>query len=258
MSKTLQTKSSNNRTVILLIILVLSVFLLSGCQQSNTPANGNSTTNGNSAVNKTTTVSSNANSSTPSNANTTAPSGDSSKLEKKANAIVGKWETTTALDDKITFDFSPPKKEGETYVGTYVFDVNGSKDPSAKYIVSGDKMIKFFNEEGKEYPLIKVSISDDGQTLMYDDQKGGKTKLTKASSATTKSTESASGEKGDCTLKEDNAEFFISATEKTVKLKKGTIVQYIMFGNQGLAVVKAKIGKKWMRGEIADDALDCR
>jgi hypothetical protein len=258
MSKTLQTKSSNNRTVILLIIIVLSVFLLSGCQQSNTPANGNSTTNGNSAVNKTTTVSSNANSSTPSNANTTAPSGDSSKLEKKANAIVGKWETTTALDDKITFDFSQPKKEGETYVGTYKFIVNDdTSEPPAKYIVSGDKMIKFFNAEGKEYPLIKVSISDDGQTLMYDDQKGGKTKLTKAGSATTKSTESASGEKGDCTLKEENAEFFISATEKTVKLKKATPIKYVMFGNQGIAVVEAKIDGKWVRGEIEAILLDC-
>lgn len=250
MSEPLRAKSSNNRIVIFLMILGLFVFLISGCSQSNNPANGNSAAN-NSAVN------SNANNSTPTNANATAPSPETSKLEQKANAIVGKWETTTALDDKITFDFSQPKKEGETYVGTYVFDVNGSKDPSAKYVVSNDKMIKFFNEEGKEYPLIKVSISDDGQTLSYYDQKGGTTKLTKAGSQTSKTTDSADKEKGDCTVKADNTDFFIEETEKTVKLKKGTSVQYVMFGNQGLAIVKAQIDGKWVRGEIKDDLIDC-
>ncbi len=250
MSKTLRAKSSNNRIVIFLMILGLFVFLMSGCQRSNNPANGNSAAN-NSAV------SSNANNSTPTNANATAPSPETSKLEQKANSIVGKWETTTALDDKITFDFSQPKKEGETYVGTYVFDVNGSKDPSAKYVVSNDKMIKFFDAEGGEYPLIKVSISDDGQTLSYYDQKGGTTKLTKVGSQTNKTTDSADKEKGDCTVKADNTDFFIEETEKTVKLKKGTSVQYVMFGNQGLAVVKAQIDGKWVRGEIKDDLIDC-
>lgn len=250
MRETLRTRSFNNRIVFLLMILGLSVFGLSGCQRSN----GNS--NSNSAASNTT-VSNNANSSTPTNANTTSQSSAPSKLAQKANAIVGKWETTTALDDKITFDFSQPKKEGETYVGTYVFDVNGSKDPSAKYVVSGDKLIKFFNEEGKEYPLIKVSISDDGQTLNYYDQKGGTTKLTKVGSQTSKPTDSADKEKGDCTVKEDNAEFFNEATEKTVKLKKGTSIQYVQFGNQGIAIVKARIDGKWVRGEIQDVLLDC-
>ena len=256
MNKTVSMKSFNNQTYKLAIILGLCAFLAIGCSRSNNPANGNSSANSNSAANNTT-VSNNANSSTTTNANTTAPSSEPSKLEQKANGIVGKWETTTALDDKITFDFSQPKKEGETYVGTYVFDVNGSKDPSAKYVVSNDKMIKFFNEEGKVYPLIKVSISDDGQTLMYDDQKGGKTKLTKAGSQAKTTTDSANKEKGDCTVKADNTEFFISATEKTVKLKKGTSVQYEMFGNQGIAIVKAQIDGKWVKGEIQDVLLDC-
>ncbi len=229
-------------------IIGLAVFSAIGCQRSNNSANTNSA-NSNTAVNKS--------NSTPTNSNTISPNSETSKIEQKANAIVGKWETTTALDDKITFDFSQPKKEGETYVGTYVFDVNGSKDPSAKYVVSGDKMIKFFDAEGKEYPLIKVSISDDGQTLSYYDQKGGTTKLTKAGSQTSKTTDSADKEKGDCTVKADNTDFFIEETEKTVKLKKGTSLQYIMFGNQGLAVVKAQIDGKWVKGEIKDDLINC-
>lgn len=72
-----------------------------------------------------------------------------------------------------------------------------------------------------------------------------------------KPSDSASGETGDCTVKADNAEFFIEATEKTVKLKKGTQIQYVMFGNQGIAVVKAQIDGKWVRGEIQDELLDC-
>ncbi|MBP6004133.1 MAG: hypothetical protein KA746_11925 [Pyrinomonadaceae bacterium] len=223
-----------------------AIFVSIGCSGSVAPANNSAANNSN--------VSGNANNS---NANAAAPKAEPSNLEKKANAIVGKWETTTGLDDKVTFDFGQPQKEGETYVGTYVFDVNGSKDPSARYAVSGDKMIKFFNQEGKEYPLIKVSVSDDGQTLMYEDQKGGKTKLTKAGSQASKSAEPAGGEKGDCTVKADNTDFFIEATEKTVKLKKGTSIKYIQFGNQGLAIVKAQIDGKWQRGEVQDDSIDC-
>ena len=72
-----------------------------------------------------------------------------------------------------------------------------------------------------------------------------------------KQNDSADKEKGDCTVKADNTDFFIEETEKTVKLKKGTSLQYIVFGNQGLAVVKAQIDGKWVRGEIKDDLIDC-
>ena len=60
-----------------------------------------------------------------------------------------------------------------------------------------------------------------------------------------------------CKVKKNNTDFFVEATEKTVKLKKGNLLQYIMFGNQGLAVVKAKIGKKWVKGEILLDDTTC-
>lgn len=251
-----QTKNNNfSRRFLRVGIVIFSVIFAFGCGRTTAPANGNTaaninTANANTAVNNL--------SSTPTNTNTTASTSTSSPIEQKANAIVGKWETTTALDDKIAFDFGQPKKEGETYVGTYTFYVNDTNDAPAKYIVSADKTIKFFNEEGKEYPLIKVSISDDGKTLMYDDQKGGKTKLTKAGSQTSKTTDSADKEKSDCTVKADNAEFFIEATEKTVKLKKGTSINVRSWDmHQGLYAVKAQIDGKWVEGEINYELIDC-
>ncbi len=57
-----------------------------------------------------------------------------------------------------------------------------------------------------------------------------------------------------CKVKKNNADFFIEATEKTVKLKKGTVLKWTIFDlNQGLIVVETKIGKKWTRGEILMD-----
>lgn len=232
-------------------IVILSVIFAFGCGQSNTPANGNTAANGN------------ANSaSTPANAaaansNTAAPASAASPIEQKANAIAGKWETTTALDDKIAFDFGQPKKEGETYVGTYKFVVNDDKsEPPAKYAISGDKMIKFFTDGGREYPLIKVSVSDDGKTLMYFDQKDGQSKLTKVSDSA--KNDGTAETKADCKVQKDNADFFVEATEKTVKLKKGTLINVVSWEmHQGLYAVKANINGKWERGEINVDLIDC-
>lgn len=241
------------RRVVKLTILGLLVFSLLGCQQTNNPANGNTATNGNSANSNTTVIKSD---STATNSNTVSPNSESAGIEQKANAIVGKWATTTAMDDKIAFDFSPSKKEGETYVGTYTFYVNDTKDAPAKYVVSGDKMIKFFDKEGKEYPLIKVSVSDDGKSLSYTDQKGGLSKLTKVTDST-KQTETAEI-KEDCKVKKDNAIFLVTTTEKTIKLKKGTSISWtIPDMHQGIIVVKAKVGNKWVQGEIKLDYTTC-
>ncbi len=60
-----------------------------------------------------------------------------------------------------------------------------------------------------------------------------------------------------CKVTKANAEFFVSAAEKTMKLKKGTSLRIIMFGGQGVVVVKAKIGKKWIKGEIQIDDTTC-
>lgn len=233
-----------------LAIAALMIIFAFGCSRTNNAVNVNVAVNTSSA-NSNAALSNSV--STPTTTNSAA-----SPIEQKANAIVGKWETTTALDDKIAFDFSQPKKEGETFVGTYTFYVNDTKDAPAKYVVSNDKMIKFFDAEGGAYPLIKVSISDDGKTLMYNDQKGGKTKLTKAGSPANKPTDSTKKEESDCTVIADNADYFVSATEKTIKLKKGTSVNVRSWDmHQGLYAVKAQIDGKWVEGEINYELIDC-
>jgi len=49
-----------------------------------------------------------------------------------------------------------------------------------------------------------------------------------------------------------------SATEKFVKLKKGTALRIVMFGGQGVVVVRAKIGTKWYKGEIKAEETSCQ
>ncbi|MCD9187812.1 MAG: hypothetical protein LUM44_15430 [Pyrinomonadaceae bacterium] len=62
-----------------------------------------------------------------------------------------------------------------------------------------------------------------------------------------------------CKVRKNNADFFIEATEKTVKLKKGTVLRWSIFDlQQGLIVVETKIGGKWTRGEILMDDTTCR
>ncbi|MBX7055857.1 MAG: hypothetical protein K1X36_12965 [Pyrinomonadaceae bacterium] len=60
-----------------------------------------------------------------------------------------------------------------------------------------------------------------------------------------------------CKVTMDNAEFFYSSSGKVVKLKKGTELRIVVFGGQGVVVVKAKIGKKWIKGEIKIDDTSC-
>jgi len=62
-----------------------------------------------------------------------------------------------------------------------------------------------------------------------------------------------------CKVSKNNANFFVSSTEKNIKLKKGTSLLWTIPDlNQGLIVVKAKIGKKWIKGEILMDDTTCR
>ncbi len=68
----------------------------------------------------------------------------------------------------------------------------------------------------------------------------------------------ASAQNNACKVTKNNADFFVSATEKTMKLKKGTSLRIVMFGGQGVVVVKAKVGKKWVKGEIQIDDTTCR
>lgn len=60
-----------------------------------------------------------------------------------------------------------------------------------------------------------------------------------------------------CKVTKNNAEFFYSSSGKVVKLRKGTALKIVVFGGQGIVVVKAKIGTKWVRGEIKIDETSC-
>lgn len=61
-----------------------------------------------------------------------------------------------------------------------------------------------------------------------------------------------------CKVQKNNANFFVRATEKTIKLKAGTLLSWtIKDMHQGLILVKAKIGKKWVQGEILLDDTTC-
>lgn len=61
-----------------------------------------------------------------------------------------------------------------------------------------------------------------------------------------------------CKVKKNNANFFVTATEKDMKLKKGTVLSWTIPNlHQGLIVVKAKVGKKWIQGEILLDDTTC-
>lgn len=62
-----------------------------------------------------------------------------------------------------------------------------------------------------------------------------------------------------CKVKKNNARFFVSATERFITLKKGTVLSWTIFDmQQGLIVVKAKVGKSWVKGEILMDDTTCR
>lgn len=67
------------------------------------------------------------------------------EIEKKAKAIVGRWETTTVTDDLVAFEFGQPKAEGDTFVGTYTFFVNDRQEAPAKYVVTREDVIRFFS-----------------------------------------------------------------------------------------------------------------
>jgi len=220
-----------------LAIAGVLLFSATGCRQSKKPADSNSA------------VSSETNAGTSGSA--AIPD-----IGEKANAIVGQWETTTAMGDKIRFEFAPSKIEGDSYAGMYTFYVNDTKDAPAKYTVTADSMIKFFNDLGQEYPLIKVSVSSDGKTINYFDQKDVSSQLTKSPLPVKQNAIAAVKE--DCKVKKNNVDFFVTATEKTIKLGKGTSLSYLdMPMHQGIITVKAKVEDVWIQGEIRLDDTTC-
>lgn len=104
------------------------------------------------------------------------------EIERKAKAIVGRWETTTGTEDLVAIEFSMPKAEGDTFVGTYTFFVNDTQDEPAKYVVTREDVIKFFANR-VENKTFKVTVSPDGQTVTYYGNKGLTSKMIRAGSA---------------------------------------------------------------------------
>jgi hypothetical protein len=105
-------------------------------------------------------------------------------IERRAKAIVGRWEVTTGTDDKIAFEFGEPKVEGDTFAGTYTFFVNDAKVESAKYVVSREEIIRFFTN-GVETKNLKVTVSADGRSLTYFGNKDIPEKLARPGSRPT-------------------------------------------------------------------------
>ena len=103
------------------------------------------------------------------------------EIEKKAKAIVGRWETTTVTDDLVAFEFGQPKAEGDTFVGTYTFFVNDRQEAPAKYVVTREDAIKFF-AGGVENKTLEIKFSADGQSLTFVGNKGITTKMVRAGS----------------------------------------------------------------------------
>lgn len=103
------------------------------------------------------------------------------EVERKAKAIVGRWETTTGTDDYVAIEFTMPKPEGDTFAGTYTFFVNDTKDEPAKYVVSREEVIKFFTN-GVENKTLKITVSPDGQSVTYFGNKGLTSKMVRAGS----------------------------------------------------------------------------
>lgn len=243
-----QTKNNNfSRQFLGLGIFGLMAILAIGCGQKPTPANGNTAANSNSA--NTNTATNTANSANSNTANTNSANSNTTAAKSIKDEILGTWIQGESGAAKVKMVIT---KDQMTKF------VNDKQEDIYKYTWLNDKEIEV-DFKGQKLPA-KVTIKGDEMTL--DIKELGPVPYKRESANTAKTTDSASKdgkseEKGDCTVKADNAEFFDSATEKTTKLKKGTQVQYVMFGNQGIAVVKAQIDGKWVKGEIQDELLDC-
>lgn len=106
----------------------------------------------------------------PNNTNTAEPNADLAQIEQKAKSIVGRWQPADS-EENVIFEFTPSKKEGDTFVGTFNFYASdGARDEPSKYIVSRDEMIKLI-QFGKEHK-IEVSVSADGNTMRFVNQDG--------------------------------------------------------------------------------------
>ncbi len=172
MNKTLRTKSSNNRIVILLTVLGLSVILMSGCQQVNNMVNGNTTTaNGNTATTGNTTA--NTNSSTTANSNANANT-SASPTNSAANAN-NQASNTAANTATVTKEGVPLTAEEKVFANNLVGTWSDDKE---KVVFSKDE-IKFFSKSGAPTLSWKYTIVDE-KSVEITDENGQKSTATMA------------------------------------------------------------------------------
>lgn len=120
---------------------------------------------------------------TDTNSNSAEPSAEFAMVEQKARALVGRWEPAINPDGVI-FEFTVSKREGETFVGTFNFYVNGDRDLPSQYTVSRDDLIKLVQDGVTS--KIKCEISSDGNSMKFTNQDGEVSDLRRTNAQPTK------------------------------------------------------------------------
>lgn len=186
MSKTLRTNSSNNRIVILLTVLGLSVILMSGCQQVNNMVNGNTTANGNTATTGNTTANTNSSTTANSNANantSASPTNSAANANNQASNTAANTATVTKEGVPLTAE---EKVFANNLIGTWsddnekvVFskdeikfsDKQGAPTLSWKYTIVDEKSVEITDENGQK-STATMAFEDNNTTLKWKDKVG--------------------------------------------------------------------------------------
>lgn len=143
MKKILRMTSSNNQIVILLMILSFYVFFLSGCQQSNNPANSNTATN-------------QANTTANTNQANTMANSNTSGVKSIRDEILGTWIQQESGSAKVKMVFTKDE---------YTKLDNDTKEDSGSYKWRSDKELEM-DFKGQKIP-VKVTIAGDEMTLDF-------------------------------------------------------------------------------------------
>jgi len=122
----------------------------------------------------------------PTDTNSAEPNAEFAMIEQKAKALVGRWEPANNPDGVI-FEFTVSKREGDTFVGTFNFYVNGDRDLPSQYTVSRDDLIKLVQDGVTS--KIKCDISGDGNSMKFTNQDGEVSDLRRTNAQPTKQQE---------------------------------------------------------------------
>lgn len=122
----------------------------------------------------------------PTDTNSAEPNADIAMIEQKARALAGKWEPANN-PDKVIFEFTDSKREGDTFVGTFNFYSKGDRDLPSKYVISRDVMIKLIQDGVAS--KIRCEISGDGNSMRFTNQDGEVSDLRRTNAQPGKQTE---------------------------------------------------------------------